>query len=51
MTIRRHALTALTVIIALTLAATTYASTQLFEGFTADIEQGQFELMQATVES
>jgi methyl-accepting chemotaxis protein len=51
MTIRRHALSGLTVLVALTLAAMTYASTQLFAGFTSDIEQGQFDLMQATVES
>ncbi len=51
MTVRRHALSLLLVIIALTIAGTTSASTRLFSGFTSDIEQSQFELMQATIES
>ncbi len=51
MNLRRHALTGLFAVVALTLAITTYASTQLFSNFTSDIERGQFELMQATVES
>jgi methyl-accepting chemotaxis protein len=51
MTIKRHAVTGLFLLVALTLAATTYASTQLFSGFTDEVEHSQFELMQATVES
>ena len=51
MNLRRHALTALFAVVAITLAVTTYASTRLFSNFTSDIEQGQFDLMQATVES
>jgi hypothetical protein len=51
MTVRRHALSFLLVVIALAIGASTYVSSTLFSGFTDEIEQSQFELMQATLEA
>lgn len=51
MTFRRHALGALLLLVALTVLGTTLVSSQLFSGFTDDVERSQLDLMQATVES
>lgn len=51
MNVRRHAVTALLGIVALTITASNFVSTQLFAGFTADAEASQFELMQSMVEA
>lgn len=51
MTFRRHALRALLAIVAVTVVLSTLVSSQLFSGFTDDVERAQFDLMEATVES
>jgi len=51
MNVRNHGVAILIGIAGLTIATTTAISTQLFAGMTAAVEQGQFDLMEATVES
>ena len=51
MNVRNHATTILIGIATVTIAATTAISTQLFSGMTTAVEESQFDLMQATVES
>lgn len=51
MNVRNHATTILIGIATATIAMTTAISTQLFSGMTTAVEESQFELMQATVES
>ncbi len=51
MNVRNHGVAILIGIAGVTLAVTTATSMQLFAGMTSAVEDGQFELMQATVES
>ena len=51
MNVRNHASAILIGVATLTIATTTAISTQLFSGMTAAVEEGQLDLMEATVES
>jgi methyl-accepting chemotaxis protein len=51
MKFRRHAVGALLFMVALTITVSTLVASTLFSSLTTDVEAGQFELMQATVES
>jgi methyl-accepting chemotaxis protein len=51
MKMSRHAVATLIVIVAVTIGAMSFISNRLFSGLTTAVEEGQYELMQSTVES